>query len=674
MSFRALALSGLVLLGVACGPANEMPSPTGGSGGSGGGDTACTPGEPVACACPGSAPGTAPCAADGTPGSCTCGDGGNGGAPQGGAGSGGNGGAGGTGGAGGSGGAGLCTPRSTQICYSGPAGTEGVGACKAGVATCLPDGSAYGECIGQKVPAPEQCGGPVDEDCDGLVNEEGDGCACVPGDQKPCYYLYDGTEGVGACKPGAQTCDESGEHWGWCDDATYPHAEDCTTPEDEDCDGTPGPCAAVAWSRRFGDAGTQHSVKVAADAAGKVVLGAVYYGTLDFGGGPLPSAGGIDVAVARLDENGDHLWSKRFGTSAGEALTDLATDSQSNVILAIRTESPLDLGGGLLPAGGGEDVVIAKLDANGNHVWSKRFSTPGDEILWSVAVTSSDDIVLFGNGGSLTSLSLGGGPLGGEGRMFVAKLDAAGDHLWSKQLWTSPDGTGFPHEVALDADDGMLLLGTMQGTIDLGGGMLGGGGDGYRPFLGKLDATGTFLWARAFPAVDAKVNGLAVAPSGDVVITGIHEDALDLGGGVLGDGSNDAPAMFVGRYDAAGNYLYGASYGGGEDPTYAVGTSAVMDGAGDVTITGAARGFVDFGAGYVQSDDHQLHVTTFDPAGQLTFSSRYGLSGASVCLSVARGPDGHVVVAGYTEGSIDFGVGPHVTAGGKDLVVAKMAY
>lgn len=98
---------------------------------------------------------------------------GSGGANAGGSGSG----ASGTGGAGastggggaGEGGAGECVPGSTMRCYGGPDGTAGVGICTAGVATCNRDGTGYGRCEGEVLPATEDCNAAADEDCDGLA-------------------------------------------------------------------------------------------------------------------------------------------------------------------------------------------------------------------------------------------------------------------------------------------------------------------------------------------------------------------------------------------------------------------------------------------------------------------------------------------------------------------------
>jgi hypothetical protein len=109
-----------------------------------------------------------------------------------------------------------CVPGSTEACYSGPAGTEHVGACKSGIRVCVPDGSGYGECLGQVTPLAETCATPVDDDCDGQVNEEGEDCACTPGEAAECYSGALDALGVGACKSGTQVCKPDGTGYGQC--------------------------------------------------------------------------------------------------------------------------------------------------------------------------------------------------------------------------------------------------------------------------------------------------------------------------------------------------------------------------------------------------------------------------------------------------------------------------
>lgn len=129
----------------------------------------------------------------------------------------------------------ACVPDSELPCYGGPNGTAGVGLCQAGVRVCLPDGTGYGACAGQVLPADEICDNLSDEDCDGTVNEADAGCTCDLGEQLPCYEGPNGTEGVGVCAGGTRTCD--GTEFGPCEGQTLPSLETCDTLLDDDCDG-----------------------------------------------------------------------------------------------------------------------------------------------------------------------------------------------------------------------------------------------------------------------------------------------------------------------------------------------------------------------------------------------------------------------------------------------------
>src|SRR5262249_39227887 len=123
----------------------------------------------------------------------------------------------------------TCTPGSTASCYSGPTGTQGVGACKAGLQTCNAQGTGYGACIGEVDPVAEDCATPVDDNCNGQTNE---GCSCVPNTTTSCYSGPAGTQGVGICKAGMQTCNAQGTGYGACMGEVLPAVEDCTTPQD----------------------------------------------------------------------------------------------------------------------------------------------------------------------------------------------------------------------------------------------------------------------------------------------------------------------------------------------------------------------------------------------------------------------------------------------------------
>jgi hypothetical protein len=136
----------------------------------------------------------------------------------------------------------ACAPGEVVDCYDGAEGTKDVGVCKGGTKTCNAEGTGFGACEGQIIPAAESCDGALtDEDCDGQVNEAGGdpSCVCTPGSQTACYEGPPGTAGVGLCKGGLRTCNAEGTAFGACEGQIIPAAESCAANAltDEDCDG-----------------------------------------------------------------------------------------------------------------------------------------------------------------------------------------------------------------------------------------------------------------------------------------------------------------------------------------------------------------------------------------------------------------------------------------------------
>lgn len=129
-----------------------------------------------------------------------------------------------------------CRTGDSEGCYTGPAGTEGVGLCAAGSRRCeaTEDGSAWGACGGDVLPGAEVCDGSEDEDCDGHIDE---GCTCVPGESRSCYSGPAGTAGTGECRAGVQRCEGVPSTWGGCVGESTPASEVCGSGRDEDCDG-----------------------------------------------------------------------------------------------------------------------------------------------------------------------------------------------------------------------------------------------------------------------------------------------------------------------------------------------------------------------------------------------------------------------------------------------------
>jgi hypothetical protein len=118
----------------------------------------------------------------------------------------------------------ACEPGARQACYSGPVGTEGFGACAAGVQICLPDGTGFGPCEGQVLPGVEACNG-ADDDCNGATDD------AIAGTGVRCDV------GIGACGAVGETVCDAGQARVICNAVPLaPQVERCNA-LDDDCNG-----------------------------------------------------------------------------------------------------------------------------------------------------------------------------------------------------------------------------------------------------------------------------------------------------------------------------------------------------------------------------------------------------------------------------------------------------
>ncbi|MBI4819230.1 MAG: hypothetical protein HY791_23360 [Deltaproteobacteria bacterium] len=173
-----------------------------------------------------------------------------------------------------------CTPNTTRPCYDGPVGTAGVGLCHGGTQTCVSgpggQGSSWGTCSGQVVPAANTCDG-VDRMCNGRPDE---GCACILNQTRPCYDGPAPTRGVGICRDGTQTCVDVAGSPQWsttCVNQTLPApAEICGGVPDDNCNGaTDEGCGPVITCPASTSvlAGYGVQLTAAASSAGRTITG-----------------------------------------------------------------------------------------------------------------------------------------------------------------------------------------------------------------------------------------------------------------------------------------------------------------------------------------------------------------------------------------------------------------
>jgi hypothetical protein len=321
-------------------------------------------------------------------------------------------------------------------------------------------------------------------------------------------------------------------------------------------DGTP------LWAKRLGGNGGAIDVRqVAGDPDGNVIIGGHMSGTVDLGDQPVTAAGQHDLVVVSYDRNGKPRWGRRFGDAGDQHVEALAVDRRGDVVVMGWAEGRLDFGTGPLPGTGALDLFVAKLDTYGQTVWARRWGNGQTVRGRGVAVDQEGRVTVVGHFTGYLDLGLGSMGSGGGDDAFILRLDAGGAPLWNEVLGGAggQQATG----VAVDDLGDAFVTGTFAGTIDLGGGSLTSAG-GNDLFLAKLDGNGKEVWAQRFGDAASNgylTASVAVDGTGAPLLAGIFDGVVDFGGGRLV--SQGSWSVYVARFDAAGKPAWSRRFGNG---------------------------------------------------------------------------------------------------------------
>jgi hypothetical protein len=135
----------------------------------------------------------------------------------------------------------------------------------------------------------------------------------------------------------------------------------------------------ATFAMQIGGAGDDYGFGVDVDVNGDVVIAGRFGASLELGGNMLPHAGDLDIYVARLDDVGKVLWAKSFGGPGKDEVHDLRIQQSGDIVLLGAISDSVDFGGGPLISAGARDIFLATLDRDGAHSWSASYGDALDQ-------------------------------------------------------------------------------------------------------------------------------------------------------------------------------------------------------------------------------------------------------------------------------------------------------
>lgn len=343
---------------------------------------------------------------------------------------------------------------------------------------------------------------------------------------------------------------------------------------------------APLWSRSFGSTSSSVSTAgVSVNAHGDSLLTGGFRSPVDFGQGALPpnlSEEGSTMYLASFDgDTGATLFSRGFAGSDILRPMGAVLDDQNNMIVTGEFMGSANFGGDVLTSSSDDmfDMFVAKVGADGGHLWSRRFGHSGSSVrVTSIADGGMNSVVITG---WVTGpyVVLGCDELYHQGNLessdwdvFVVKLSSvSGSCLWSKRAGDDLNQRG--RAVAAGANGDVIVVGDFQGRLDEE--LTAVPGPGTSIFVLKYDLDGRRLWGKQ-TSYDhgASPSDVAVDPTGAIALTGRYATFEQ---DVISD-------VFVIKLDASGDTRWSRSFG--NDANDFVGGIA-LDGSGKTILTGA---------------------------------------------------------------------------------------
>lgn len=430
------------------------------------------------------------------------------------------------------------------------------------------------------------------------------------------------------------------------------------------------------WARSSRSTTITMANAIATDPSGSSVVTGNFYGQTHFDTLNLFSKA-RDIFVVRYAADGKRLWARGFGSTGDDFGNAITYDAKGNIALTGAFTFKLPMDKDTLTFLGDHDIVVAKLDPNGNVLWAKSAGgrTGGDHGAAIACDAKGNTYVAGFFKDSATFDRIGVGAISkGLFTMFLAKYDNVGTCLWAKAI----GGSNYQSQtegIGLDVDS--------KGNVYVAGGMHGPGQiDTMKRtpagiidiFIAKFSPSGSVEWMRTaggptglLGAKALKCTGSSVYVCGNYITSASFDGGKSLLKSTLGYQN-----AFLAKYDDKGNFEW-VKDGSGRGAKSC--ESMAIDPKGNIYIGVTFTDSISFDSTLIASAGRQsLAAVSFTPTGTLRWLRPAGRTGVIITHGVGVDKLGNSYYAGIYNDTAAFGKEPlYASLNGQDMFITKLS-
>ena len=210
------------------------------------------------------------------------------------------------------------------------------------------------------------------------------------------------------------------------------------------------------WAGNQGSNLDDYASSITADLDGNLFVGGTFSGEMTAGGFSMTAHGTNDGFIASYNQLGDIQWMIREGSeNDNDVLNDITSDALGNVI----STGYLDQNDSTL--------FVAKYNSNGNLQWRKELGLNAHAEGLGIVASNNGDIYVSGKFSG--AANFGGGMTGSLGGfdLVLLKLNAAGDFIWSRTAGSGESDA--INDICLDYEQSIISVGWCNAPIYIEG-------------------------------------------------------------------------------------------------------------------------------------------------------------------------------------------------------------
>lgn len=422
------------------------------------------------------------------------------------------------------------------------------------------------------------------------------------------------------------------------------------------------------WAVNAGGISIDYGQCITTDNSGNLYISGLFSETAVFGAITLISNGNLDIFVAKMNPAGAFLWAIGIGGTNAELGQGIAVDSLGDIYITGNYRDTVSFGATTLVSSGSDEIYVAKLDTNGNHLWALSFGATGVDIGRSIACNNTGCWV---TGGFQGTVSFGGTSLVSSGSTdcFVTRINNLGVIQWAIKAGSAGLDSGYG--IVIDVYGNSYIAGDYTGTLTLGSLTLAplGSADG---FIAKINPTGTFLWALRMGGANFEaVRNIGIDSLGNIYTSGAFRDSFTIGSlsvtGLTG-GQNE---IFVTKVSSSGVPLWLIRAGStSSDRAW----SLAVDNNGNSFVTGSYVALANFGlTEFTSAGLEDLFIFKLNKDGEFQWVISAGSLSTDEGLGICSDNQGNCFVTGRFNQTVSFGPTSLVAAGSQDIFITKIS-